>query len=367
MKLASTTLVGPGTLDLLEGALASVAGFVDLCIVIPTTPEVDDRELHHCARRAGVHGSRLLLHRWPWCDSFAAARNESLDIARRAGADWSLLLDTDERYICDPKALRPLLEPSALGAYYVPHDSGTYTQARLVRMPCPIRYSGRTHEAFPAYQFPTLTLAPTVLAFSDLPKTPEQLAEKFQRDLRILEEETTLDPSATRWWFYLGETRRNLGDHAGAIIAYDRCAELRGWDEESAWACYRAAECCCALELFQPAIDRCANGLARHAGVGELAWLAAWASYKLGRWQDATCWAAMSGSTSIWNGIGRGVNRIGFSHPPARFEGPHDIMAWAWEKLGRPDLAHVARMKVQHATVCRLGESLPVSPPVDTD
>ncbi len=356
MRLATTTLIGPGTLELLDDALASVAPFADVCILIPTSPEVDDREVMRCARRASLHGERVHLQRWPWRDDFSAARNEGLDIATRLGVDWALQLDTDERYSGDPQTLRALLEPSSLGAYYVTHASGSYTTARLLRLPCAIRYSGRTHEALPAYQLPTLTLAPSVLAFCDVPKTKEQFEHKLLRDLRILQEETAREPAATRWWFYLGETRRNLGDHAGAIIAYDRCSDLRGWDEESAWACYRAAECCTTLELWQPAIDRCAQGLARHAGVGELAWLAAFASYKLGRHEQAVCWAAMSASTSIWNGVGRAVQRIGFSHPPARFEGPHDVMSWAWQALGRAQLAQAARVKVRHATATRLGE-----------
>jgi hypothetical protein len=45
VRIASTSLVGPGTIDLLEGALATVARAVDLCIVIPTSAEVDERDL----------------------------------------------------------------------------------------------------------------------------------------------------------------------------------------------------------------------------------------------------------------------------------------------------------------------------------
>lgn len=360
MKLASTTLIGPGTVELLDAALASVEPFVDLAILIPTTAEYDAKELNHCAKRAGFHGGRVALAPWLWCNDFSAARNFALEAATAASADWALTLDTDERYAGDPKVLRELLGPSNLGAYYVPHASGTYTNARLVRLPCPLRFNGRTHEAFPAYELPTLTLAPSVLAFSDVPKTPEQLEHKFIRDLDLLLQETDAHPEQTRWWFYLGETRRNLGDPGAALMAYDKCAALRGWDEESAWACYRAAECCCQLKLWQPAIDRCAQGLARHAGVGELAWLAGWASYQLGRWQDAMCWAAMAESLSIWNGVGRGVKRIGFSHPPARFELPHELMAWAWERLGQEHLVNVARGKARHALACRLGEKTPV-------
>jgi hypothetical protein len=51
-----------------------------------------------------------------------------------------------------------------------------------------------------------------------------------------------------------------------------------GWNVESAWACFRPAECFIQLKRFVDAVEVCAAGLARHAGVAELAWLAVFAS-----------------------------------------------------------------------------------------
>lgn len=357
MKLATTTLIGPDTLELLDDALASVAPFVDLCILIPTMEEWDMREVLRCAKRAGLHGDRVLLQHFGWCDDFSAARNFALDAATQAGADWSLILDTDERYTCDAKRLRALLDPAtALGAYYVTHASGSYKQARLVKLPCPIRYSGRTHEAFPAYQMPTLTLAADVLAFSDVPKTPEQLEHKLRRDLGLLEQMTREDALATRGWFYLGETKRNLGDPSGALMAYDACSSLGGWDEEGAFACYRAAECLVQLGLMKEAVRRCAIGLSIHPAFGELAWLAGWCCYQLGWHQKAICWAAMAASVGLWDGVGRGFERIGFKHLPGLFEGPYDVMAHAWAQLGYPGMSGLARSKADMAKAARTGE-----------
>lgn len=362
--LITTTLVGPGTVELLDEALASVRDLADRCLVIVTDPDIEQGDIEHSARRARLAKGALVFQRFGWINDFAAARNFVLEevaaVARRenGGADaWALGLDTDERYSGDADALRALLDSTKAQALYVSHASGTYTQARLVRLPCPIRYSGRTHEAFPAYQVETEIVPFAALSWRDEPKTPEQLAEKFRRDLRILEEETGAHPDQSRWWFYLGETRRNLGDFSGAVMAYDRCAALRGWNEESAWACYRAAQCLCELENFAVAVERCAEGLSRHAGVGELAWLAGYACYKLGRYHEALAWSAMAASSSVWSGVGRGMPRIGFSHPPARYELPHQLMVHCWLKLGREDLAQVARAKEEQALASRLHES----------
>jgi cytochrome c-type biogenesis protein CcmH/NrfG len=354
--IISTTLVGPGTLELLDDALASVRHAVDLSLVISTTAEVTLPDVKHSAQRAGLSKAYAFAE-FPWVNDFAAARNFALETAAKLGGTWALGLDTDERYSSDPKALRALLEATKASALYVSHASGSYTQARLVSLPCAIRYSGRTHEAFPAYQVPTELVPRAVLSWRDEPKSPEQLEEKFRRDLAILEEETAAHPDQTRWFFYLGETRRNLGDLPGAISAYERCAALRGWNEESAWACYRAAECSGTLKLWSQAIEFCCKGLDRDASVGELAWLAGFACYQLGRYHDALAWSAMASASSVWSGVGRESPRIGFSHPPARYELPHQLMACCWDKLDRPMLAKVARAKEEQAFASRLHEA----------
>lgn len=358
MKLVTTTLVGPGTVELLDAALASVEPFVDVCIVVATDDSVTERDCKRAAQRAGIHGKRLSFHRWGWRDDFGRARNECLDLAKAAGADWSLLLDTDERYLCDePEVLRMMLSKQKAEALFVWHGSRSYSQARLVQIPCGIRYSGRTHEAFPAYLVPNETTE--LLRFVDVPKTPEQMEHKLLRDLQLLTQSTLEDPTSTRAWFYLGQTRQGFKDHSGAVLAYDRCAELRGWDEESAWACYRAAECLCELGQWQAAIDRCGVGLTRHAGVSELAWLAGFASYKLGRFADAVSWSQMSAATGKWRNQGGHIKRIGFNHPPGLWEGPFNVMACAYRELGILDAAHLSGSTARWAEEYRVNGKPP--------
>ena len=111
--IVSTTLVGPGTVDVLDLALESVRDQVDSCILIPTSKDVLDRDLHHAAVRAGV-GKRYSVSRFEWCDDFSAARNFALDVAAGAGATWAVTLDTDERLHFDAVDLRQRLpEPAA--------------------------------------------------------------------------------------------------------------------------------------------------------------------------------------------------------------------------------------------------------------
>ncbi len=374
MKIASTTLVGPGTLDLLEGALSSVARAVDVCIVIPTAMEVDDREIVHSARRAGVHGARLHVRRWGWCDDFAAARNEALRIATQEGADWALTLDTDERIISgrmptvgvDALELNEIIdarpEGAAIGMMLA--ADGSYSKERLIQIQSPHvdRWKGRTHECLPfqngqRWQIPRMR-------FAEEPKSVEAMLDKHTRDVRLLNEEIEAAPTDGRWHYYLGQSLMGLDLRQEAINAFLECAKLDGWNEERAWAAYRAAELYCRATQFENAVKICGYGLSLHAGFCELPWLAAFCSYKLGRFEQAVYWSHMAISTGIWKGCGRAFERTGFRHPPAQYDGPFDILAHAWAELGDEQQAHRARIQKDYAEAHRLGKDVASDEPV---
>jgi glycosyltransferase involved in cell wall biosynthesis len=70
----------------LSGCLASAADLVDEIIVVDTGSTDRTKEV------AGRLGARV--YDFPWCDDFAAARNESL---RHATGQWIFWLDADDR------------------------------------------------------------------------------------------------------------------------------------------------------------------------------------------------------------------------------------------------------------------------------
>src|SRR6516162_9004672 len=70
----------------LAACLESTASLFDEIIVVDTGSTDRTREV---AARFGA-----AVFDFPWCDDFAAARNEAL---RHAGGDWIFWLDADER------------------------------------------------------------------------------------------------------------------------------------------------------------------------------------------------------------------------------------------------------------------------------
>jgi tetratricopeptide (TPR) repeat protein len=341
--IVSTTLTASNA-DIIGEALASVVAQVDRCLIIDTGARDDTLEV---ARR--VAGEKLLVREFPWKDDFAAARNFALEAATAAGATWAVTVDTDERLLFDPGFdLRGALAATPARVLLVSEDGGSYAKERMVRLPATVRWNGPTHEALVG-QREGESAHLSGLRFVELPKDEAALRRKFERDVAVLRRYTRQHAKEPRWHYYLGASHQDLGQWAAAIDAYRTCAALGGWPEEGAWACYRAAECCCKLEHWQEAIEFCARGLAIRPATAELAWLAGFAAFKAKRYEDAIAWSNMAVVNGLYEGAGAAFARVGFRHLPALYEGPYDVLRWTYIALGRQDAAAEALRECEAA------------------
>jgi glycosyltransferase involved in cell wall biosynthesis len=346
MKIVSLTLTGNNA-DLIEAAVASVADWVDACIVIDTG--VTDESL---AIASAIAGEKYVERKFEWVADFAAARNFSLEVAKEIGADWAIIIDTDERIHSQVSDIRGAIDSLVGDVSLVYHTNKSYCKEKLFRIPTTGKYIGATHEYFDCGS--GIRTFMETIAFSEVPKTAAATLAKFNRDLEILDRLVKEEPTNTRWLFYLGETLKNLGNNQQAIIAYRDCANLNGWDEEAAWACYREAECWLALADYQAAINACAKGLTKHAGIAELAWLAAYASYYAGLNSQAIHWAHLSIAMGKHQGYGKGIERIGFQYPEAQYEKPYDVLRYALLRKGDAEGAKLAEQLYHNACETRL-------------
>jgi glycosyltransferase involved in cell wall biosynthesis/predicted GH43/DUF377 family glycosyl hydrolase len=208
--------------------LASLHGLIDTWVICDTgsldhTPELITSTLGHLPGE---------LHRSQWRD-FGANRSELMALAQ-GRAEYLLLLDADMTL----RVQRPLGHLTC-DAYLLRHDGPLgYVVPRLLRGDRRWRFEGSTHEYLD----------------SDRPYSQEVLdalvvehhgdgghrAEKFQRDVDLLEHELETSPDDTRALFYLAQTYRDVGEEARAIELYTRRAALGGWDEEASYALYQA-------------------------------------------------------------------------------------------------------------------------------
>lgn len=346
MKLVSTTLTGNNE-DIIGDALVSVVDWVDSCLVVDTG--VEDRSLEIAKK---IAGPKLVVQKFTWVNDFAKARNFSLKTAEALGADWAIAVDTDERIHPNGEDLRKTLQSVSAGLLLMPDEGHNYTKERAIRVPTPSRYVGPTHESFVPDERGSVVSERAF--FSELPKTKEQLQRKYERDVETLRAYIQLHPSDARWHYYLGDSLKNLGRFDEAILAYRACTDCNGWDEESAWACFRAAQCHEEKQEWAEMVDVLARGMGRHAGIAELPWYAGYASLKLGKNQQAIYWARLAITWGHFAGHGRMVKRIGFRFLPGLYEGPFDVLRFALKNVGEGKLAEEAAHAYEAAKAARL-------------
>lgn len=217
---------------IIERSLGSVRPLIDTWTIIDTGSTDDTVALVEGAL-AGIPGT---VHKRLWRD-FSTNRNELLELAR-GSADYLLLLDADmvvRIHEDDP------LASLADAVYDILVEPGLqYRMPYLIRTDIECSFRGRTHEYL---DFSQANVAPTRLdgiSFTHLADGGSR-ADKFHRDLVLLEADAVEEPENARTMFYLAQTREHLGDRPGALAAYRRRIELGGWEEEVFWSMYRSA------------------------------------------------------------------------------------------------------------------------------
>jgi tetratricopeptide (TPR) repeat protein len=324
--IVSTTLTGNDR-ESVADALHTVVDWVDWCLIVDIGIADDALEIVRT-----IAGDKLVVRRLAVHDDTATARNFGLAAAAEIGGDWALFLDTDERLDARGMDIRAALVDAAADVLVVNHVSGAYGRDRFFRLPARGRFVGPTHEGFVVEGGARGHLPGMV--FDTLTTSQEDNRSRSERAVANFAAFTAEYPDDPRWFYYLGDALTELGRDDEAIAAFRVCASLNDGDEERAWAMYRAAESYCRLGRHDEAIEVCTIGMDKHAGLAELPWLAAFASWQAGRPAQAVYWARLSIAIGLFAGAGASVPSTGFRHPPALWEGPYDVLRFALRATG---------------------------------
>jgi GT2 family glycosyltransferase/tetratricopeptide (TPR) repeat protein len=212
----------------LPACLGSAADLVDEIVVVDTGSQDGTRDV---ARRQGAK-----VVEFPWCDSFAAARNESL---RQATGDWIFWLDADDRLDEDNRTKLRRLFTSLNGenvAYAMKclclpdARTGATTVVDHVRLfpnhPA-LRWQYRVHEQI----LPALRRMGGEVRWTDVVvhhvgyQDPALRSRKLQRDLRLLRLENDEQPDDPFTLFNLGSVYQELGRYSEALPLLRRSLE----------------------------------------------------------------------------------------------------------------------------------------------
>jgi glycosyltransferase involved in cell wall biosynthesis len=262
----SVTLIARNEAGNLPTCLASLKDIADDIVV------VDTGSTDHTRAVAASLGARVFD--FTWCDSFAAARTESL---RHARGSWVLWIDADESFDEPNRAkLRSLLaslrddDNTAFvmqqRSLYATGATTLVAQVRLFRNLPGLRWDYRVHEQI----LPALRKAGQVVGFTDITIAHTGYADaalgrrKLERNLRLLHLEREERPDDPFNLFNLGWAYAGLDRPADAIPFLQRSLELsRPSDSITSKLYILLTRCHRRLGQHHAAWSACAAGTAR--------------------------------------------------------------------------------------------------------
>lgn len=234
----------------IERMLASVAPYIDFYVICDTGSTDDTEALienffqTHFPRITGV-----VVHK-PFRD-FGYNRSYALHACQRhfPEADYLLLMDADmvlhSDIHLDPTVFKNGLQEREADVFLLFQGSDHFftKNPRICRNRTEYVYKGVTHEylSYPE-NAKMITMERSVLSILDVGDGGSK-ADKFQRDIRLLEEGLEVEPNNGRYLFYLGNSYKDCGHNEKAIEVYQRRIQLGGWHEET-WICYYNIGCC---------------------------------------------------------------------------------------------------------------------------
>lgn len=180
--------------------------------------------------------------------SFQAAQEFVATLGWPAASTWGLLLDGDMELRPEPGFNKQTHLTEMGHTLRQSHGTLEYNNVRLVRLSHPWTCIGATHEYWDGG--PSTHIDATLLWIRDHGDGGSK-ADKFERDIRLLTESITEDPTNARAHFYLAQSYQNCGKPREAIPFYTKRIELGGWWEEIWYSKYALAQCY--LAIGQPA------------------------------------------------------------------------------------------------------------------
>lgn len=222
----------------LPDCLASCTDLFDDVVIVDTGSTDQTKAIAASARDR--HGVPARVFEFPWCDSFAAARNETL---RHARGDWIFWMDADDRLDdANRRKLGKLL--ATLGDNYECFEMGqvstfpdgqiitTWLQMRLFPHRPHLRWWGRIHEGLVGgADMPRINAEIDIwhVGYRD----PMLLDAKSHRNLRLLEMQIAETPKHEVVLFHLAREYFIQGRTDDGCRVLERLDALG--TEEAAW------------------------------------------------------------------------------------------------------------------------------------
>ena len=226
--------------------LNSVAPYID-CYCISDTGSTDDTidiiETFFANHNPPIPGKII---KEPFRD-FGYNRSIALKSCEKIDVKYILLLDADMVLdVKDSTKLHQELErDDSSDVYYLFQGSPTffYKNVRIVRNKRGYYYWGVTHEYVKTPNGTKYDLFSKEHVFINDIGDGGCKTDKFERDIRLLQDGLLQEPNNDRYTFYLANSFRDSGKHQEAINAYKKRIEIGGWFDEVWYSYYNIGNC----------------------------------------------------------------------------------------------------------------------------
>lgn len=221
---------------------------ISVCIIAKN----EEKHIEECCKRLMPYGFEIVLvdtgstdrtvalaqkytdriYNFEWCDDFSAAKNYAM---QKASHDWILSIDCDE-YIesVDLDSLSACMKTyhHAAGRIlsrnrFTENGQTAYEHVRITRFVNRryYRFEGAVHEQLvpteSSFQGKQIYPAPVTILHVGYDGTEEEMREKSQRYIALLEQQLGNDGADPYIYFQLGQSYRRLHDYDNALRFFD--------------------------------------------------------------------------------------------------------------------------------------------------
>ena len=238
---------------IIERCIANALEYVDAISILDTGST--DNTVDICEKVLAACGKPFVINVKPFKNfgynrslSFYRAQDLCKKLEWDATLTYGLTIDAD--MVIKPTAAFKEFQMT-LDGYMVSQTTGSlvYYNTRFLKLSSPWKCLGKTHEYWNCKNEVKENL-PSNCFYIDDKNDGGCKADKYERDVRLLNEDIQEDPKNARSYFYLGQSLMALSQYKNAIKNFEVRISLEGWNEDVWSSHYKIAQCYEKLKQF---------------------------------------------------------------------------------------------------------------------
>lgn len=220
--------------QIIQRCLHSLSNIIDYVVITDTGSSDNTKELiENYLNESGKKG-KVYEHEWK---NFGYNRTNSIhnaqDFLRNINEDltkvYLLFVDADMKLIIKPSFNKQLLIPIQVAQIIQKNPNLEYYNTRICRSDIPITCVGVTHEYYNTLHY---TNHKFEHIYIDDVGDGGAKADKYPRDIKLLEQGLIDEPNNIRYIFYLAQSFNCIGAWDKSIEYYQKRIDAGGWVEE---------------------------------------------------------------------------------------------------------------------------------------